>query len=1368
MGGDSFTLACTLRKAGIAIQARALGDTGACGFVFIDSRFASDLCRTLGLKPQQLPHSIYPKGYDGSRGSPITQYLLFNIEIDGRRIYNLPMLIVGLGSHDVIIGKNFFDYFRILIDVHHQRLQWPMEFPPARNYARTVATYTRNDIRPQQIQAQCQQDMFRRDRAIALDEKRRRDGIHVKVLTLKLAESINTTPDADASRGPAFDPSERLNRDDASLRTPRQVPAQDSTYGPAYGPQDARTSRKTHPRNAPTWEKQNQRDLARMARELSRQHDYQPAKQRKKRVSNTTANVKAPLAIDIKMVSGNGFLLDIRQRSVDVFSITLDGLDRMIEDKKEALEQPEQPDESEESLKQKIPRFLHACLDFFSKRQSDALPPHRSIDHKIELTEDNTLGFCHLNKHSLEELVSMREYLSSNLAKGFIVSSKAPFASPVLFARKGDGSLRFCVDYRKLNALTKKNRYPLPLIDETLARLSRAKIFTKLDIRQAFHRIRMSPESEELTAFRTRYGLFQYKVLPFGLTNGPATFQGYINDVLRDLLDVICTAYLDDILIYSEDELQHEAHVKQVVERLRAAGLQADIKKCEFGVKRTKYLGFIISTDGVQVDPDKIKAIAEWDYPGTVRGVQSFLGFCNFYRRFIRDFSRIAAPLTRLTRADHEFDFNEECIVGFEALRKMLMNAPILAHYDVDSQCLLETDASDTVVAAVFSQKGLDGEWHPVAYFSKTMAPAETNYPIHDKEMLAIVKAMQHWRAELEGTKDHIEVVTDHKALEYFMSSKLLSARQARWAEILSRYNFKISYKPGTSNKADPLTRIESQTKPLDQAKRDNREQVLLPPENLDDQIKRELEVNRISFSLSPIEEHLDLIDHILQANRTALDLARVRKLGQERKGGYCIENGLLKRNGKIVVAESVRTALIAASHCGITTAHPGKGKTKQLIKERYYWLGMDDDVERFVSNCHDCRRSKVPRDKTPGLLHPLPIPDRPWQHISMDFKEMPPDREGMNMVCVFVDRLGKRPVSVPCNRKVDARVMAQLYLVHVHKHYGPATTIVSDRGPQFISAFWEEFCRLLGTRLKLSTAYHPQTDGQTENANQWIDQRLRPFVNTFQDNWSSLIHAVDYAAAVLPHDSTGLSPFMVELGYQPRMDIDWDRPQDTIPVSEHIRKARRDAQAHIKRIHKVWEWCRTSMAKAQERQAIQANKHRRPVDFAEKDKVWVSTRNWTSERPSRKLGYQNEGPYEITEQVGHSYRLKLPDSHQHDVFAPDLLRKDPGNPLPGQHQEPPLPIVYNQQPEWEVERILQSRKRYRKLQYQAKWVGVDHHPEFYDAECFKGAPHKLQAFHDEYPKALGPPVNLQHWIDCYLQGREPENRADDNGWADE
>jgi hypothetical protein len=462
--------------------------------------------------------------------------------------------------------------------------------------------------------------MFRRDRAITRDDKRRQDGVHIQALTISLANSI---PKEVACTSTCTAACREAKSHDVQPEEPDRKLVPVLAAAPSLPDNTTACKSKVY---GHTWERQTHAALEHMQKELRRPYDYQsplPKVQKPPPAAPTPSEqTKTPPAFDIRMLTGNGFLLNLRQPGVEMFSITLDGLDRLIQDKtQEQNPQQDHATEDTESLKQTVPRFLHYCLDFFSKKQSDTLPPHRSIDHKIELTDGNTLGFSHLNKHSLEELTAMRDYLTDNLAKGFVVSSKAPFSSPVLFARKANGGLRFCVDYRKLNALTKKNRYPLPLIDETLARLSKAKIFTKLDIRQAFHRIRMSPESEELTAFRTRYGLFQYKVLPFGLTNGPATFQGYINDVLRDLLDVICTAYLDDILIYSTDELEHEAHVKQVVDRLRATGLQADIQKCEFSVTKTKYLGFIVSTEGIQVDQDKVKVIADWPQPRTVRGV---------------------------------------------------------------------------------------------------------------------------------------------------------------------------------------------------------------------------------------------------------------------------------------------------------------------------------------------------------------------------------------------------------------------------------------------------------------------------------------------------------------------------------------------------------------------------------------------------------------------------------------------------------------------------------------------------------------------------------------------------------------------------
>ena len=516
--------------------------------------------------------------------------------------------------------------------------------------------------------------------------------------------------------------------------------------------------------------------------------------------------------VDIYCIGAVGFYRTLIKPDATPFVTSLYEIDRLIEQKEIEEIQKESIQEeltNEELITQKLPSQYNDFRDVFSKAASDMLAPHWKYNLKIELKGKHDLGFSLLHQYSAEELRACKKYLIENLNKGFISSSQAPFAAPILFARKANGGLRFCVDYRKLNALTRKDRYPLPLLDETLARIGKARIFTKLDIRQAFHRVRIDPESEDLTTFRTRYGCYKYKVVPFGLTNGPTTYQRYMNDILFDYLDEFCTAFLDDILIYSDNELEHEEQVKKVLQRLRNAGLQVDIKKSEFSVKRTKYLGFIISTNGIETDPEKTIAITQWETPRSVRGVQSFLGFCNFYRRFIRNYGRIARPLNRLTQKDQLFSFDDACQHAFKELKKRLSSAPVLAHFDSDRPTMMETDASDGVIAGVLSQKQCDGEWHPVAYYSKTMIDAELNYPIHDKELLAIVSSFQHWRVHLEGTPEAIQVVSDHKALEYFMTTKALTARQARWAEILSQYNFQIKYKPGSTNRADALTRRE-------------------------------------------------------------------------------------------------------------------------------------------------------------------------------------------------------------------------------------------------------------------------------------------------------------------------------------------------------------------------------------------------------------------------------------------------------------------------------------------------------------------------------------------------------------------------------
>jgi hypothetical protein len=338
----------------------------------------------------------------------------------------------------------------------------------------------------------------------------------------------------------------------------------------------------------------------------------------------------------------------------------------------------------------------------------------------------------------------------------------------------------------------------------------------------------MDPDSEEYTTFRTRYGAYKCKVLPFGLCNGPATFQRYMNDVLIDYLDEFCIAYLDDILIYSEDPLEHDEHVHKVLTRLREAGLQADIKKSEFSVERTKYLGYILTTKGLEIDPEKVEPLRDWIRPSTVTGVKSYLGFCGFYRQFIRDFGRIAKPLSTITRPSEPFIWTDECTEAFETLRNRLLDLATLYHFDPYLEAKLETDSSDGVIAGVFSQLHPDGIWRPVAFYSHVLVGHEINWEIHDKELFAIVEAFRKWRPELMSVQSRIGVYSDHRSLEYFMTTKLLTAKQVRWMEFLSDFNFQIMYTAGKNNqKADILSRREQDVAAQELVKRDSRSRTL-------------------------------------------------------------------------------------------------------------------------------------------------------------------------------------------------------------------------------------------------------------------------------------------------------------------------------------------------------------------------------------------------------------------------------------------------------------------------------------------------------------------------------------------------------------
>jgi hypothetical protein len=764
----------------------------------------------------------------------------------------------------------------------------------------------------------------------------------------------------------------------------------------------------------------------------------------------------------------------------------------------------------ENGLRQQVPKAYWEYLDVFSKSNADELPPHRSFDHQIPLLTSTTPPFGPIYSLSENELKVLREYLDENLKKGFICPSESPAGAPILFVKKKDGSLRLCVDYRGLNNITVKNRYPLPLIGEMLDRLRKAKVYTKIDLRGAYNLLRIAKGEERKTAFRTRYGHFEYKVMPFGLCNAPASFQHLMNFNFRDMLDKHLIIYLDDILIYSDSEEEHEEHVKQTLDRLRQVGLFAKAEKCEFSVTSVEFLGFIISSDGVSMDKKKVSSVQDWPRPVNLHEIRIFLGFTNFYRRFIKDYSTICQPLTSLTRKDVPFIWDASTEEAFVKLKEAFSSASLLCHFNPNKRLVMETDTSDYAIAGILSQPSADGVLHPIAFFSRKMAPAELNYEIHDKEMLAIISSFKEWCHYLEGSCHPVSVLTDHRSLEYFTSTKQLNRRQARWAEFLSDFDFTITYRPGLQGtKPDALTcrpdyHPMEKGSSLDSKFNPHNHRPLLKPGQfayathhveiiplLKEQLREQL----------PLDEEATEIIADLSDNPTAHSNWRLDKEGLLRyKDMYYVPSG-----------NDLRLKVVQDRHDLPAAGHPGRRRTVQHVQRDYWWPRMKQFIHHFVDSCDMCGRTKKRRHKPVGELKSLPIPPYPWSSLSMDLIEFLPESNGFNSILVIVDRLTKMAKSIPTTTGLTAEELARLFVRHVFGQHGLPTDITSDRGSEFTSEFWKSLCTLLKIKLNFSTAFHPETDGQTEIVNQRVEQYLRLLTDYQQSNWSDHLPLAEF-----------------------------------------------------------------------------------------------------------------------------------------------------------------------------------------------------------------------------------------------------------------
>ncbi|KAJ1578391.1 hypothetical protein NDA11_005217 [Ustilago hordei] len=953
-----------------------------------------------------------------------------------------------------------------------------------------------------------------------------------------------------------------------------------------------------------------------------------------------------------------------------------------------------------------IPPEYHQYLDVFSRVKADKLPPHRTYDHQIPLEEGKSPPFGPIYSLSEHELKTLRGYLEENLAKGFISPSDSPAASPILFVKKKDGSLRLCVDYRGLNRITIRNRYPLPLIDELLDRLRKARFFTRIDLRGAYNLLRIAKGDEWKTAFRTRYGLFQYNVMPFGLTNAPASFQHLMNDTFKDMLDRSLIIYLDDLLIYSPTLEQHQRHVSAVLARLRQAGLYAKAEKCQFSTSQTEFLGFVVSDQGVSMDPSKTEVITNW-------------------------------PLLRKEAQSAPFAWHNDAQHAFEQLRSAFGTDTILRHFDPTRPIIVETDASDFAVAAVLSQSFDQGTRHPIAFFSKKLDPAQLNYPIFDKEMFAIVAAFKHWRQYLEGAKFPVQVLTDHRSLEYFTTTKQLNRRQARWSELLSDFDFVIQYRPGAqAGLPDALTR-RSDMRPMDkgpslmQEHNPNNFQALLKPHQL------RLAATGILTVKSDIT---DKIRDALSGDSWTSALLEQAHLGSLPLGFAINSRNLLTYRDSVCVPDAgdLRLLIVQDRHNSPSVGHPGRRKTLALVRRSFFWPGMSKFVHTFVDSCETCRRIKAARHRPYGHLKSLPVPPHPWSSISMDLIEQLPPSSGFTAILVVVDRLTKMATFVPTTNTLDAPELAKLFLRHVYSKHGLPTSIVSDRGSEFTSHFWRSLSALLGIENHFSSAYHPQSDGQTERVNQVLEQYLRGYSNHLQTNWSDLLPLAEFSYNNAEHASTQLTPFFANYGYHPRFSFD-----NTDPASLPLFPAARSYTDQLKQLH---EYVRGELDKANSRSAAQFDKHRLPSpQFQPGDRVWLSADNIRSLRPTKKLDYRRLGPFSISKVISsHAYRLQLPPSMKiHNVFHVDRLEPYVANTIPNRVQPPPPPVEIESDVEYEVEQILDSKvdHRYRDpLFYLVRWVGYGpDHNSWEPASNLTHAGDLIAEFHTANPTRPSP-----------------------------